>query len=169
METQALEKSQRFTLGSGEISFSDSLARKMNYIIGGLMMICSLYYIISYIYEESDFNYKIISGLLFFFSASIFLFRAHFELSTSSKYAPHFRISTKGIKIKTGVFKKSILFNWDDIKKIEIGYYLVGIKDKTGIQYFSYKTRRETSIQIKRAIKDMAIQKEKEVEDLSRR
>jgi hypothetical protein len=78
METQSSEKSQRFTLGSGDISMSDTTARKMNYIMGGLMMISSFYYIISFIYEGADSNYKIISGVLFFLSASIFLFRAHF-------------------------------------------------------------------------------------------
>jgi hypothetical protein len=169
METQSLEKSQKFTLGSGDISMSEKTAIKLNYIAGGLMMISSLYYIISFILKDTEFSYKIISGVLFFLSASIFLFRAHFELSPSSKYAPHFLISTTGIKIKTGVFKNSEFFKWHDIKKIEIGYYLIGIKDKTGLEYFPYRTRKETSIQIKRAIEDLAAQKGIVVENLSRR
>ncbi|MGJ3235805.1 hypothetical protein [Marivirga sp.] len=169
METPSIEQSQRFTLGSGDISMSEKTAIKLNYIAGGLMMISSLYYIISFVLIDTEFNYKIISGVLFFLSACIFLFRAHFELSPSSRYAPHFLISDTGIKIKTGVFKNSVFFNWDDVKKIEIGYYLIGIKDKTGLEYFPYKTRKETSIQIKSAIEEMTTQKGIEVHNLSRR
>jgi hypothetical protein len=169
METQSIEKNKRFTLGSGDISMSEKTAIKLNYIAGGLMMISSLYYIISFIFVDTEYSYKIISGVLFFLSSSIFLFRAHFELSPSSKYAPHFLISATGIKIKTGVFKNSEFFKWNDVKKIEIGYYLIGIKDRSGMQYYPYKTRKETSIKIKKAIEDVATQKGIEVENLLKR
>ena len=148
---------------------SENTARKLNYVAGGLMMISSLYYFISFIYEGADSNYKIISGVLFFLTASMFLFKAHVELSTTSKYAPHFLISESRLKIKTGVFKNSEFINWDEVKKIELGYYLIGIKSKTGLQYFRYSTRKEISIKIKRAIEDIAVQKGIKVENLSKR
>ncbi|SMG43218.1 hypothetical protein SAMN05661096_02993 [Marivirga sericea] len=169
MKTESIEQSQRFTLGSGDISMSEKTARKLNCIAGGLMMISSLYYIISFIFEGADSNYKIISGVSFFLSASIFLFRAQIELSTTSKYAPHFLISKNGLKIKTSVFGQSEFISWENVKKIELGYYLIGIKDKMGLQYYRYNTRKEISIKIKRAIKDVVEQKGIEVENLLKR
>ncbi|ADR21985.1 hypothetical protein MATR_03800 [Marivirga tractuosa] len=169
METQSIEKSQRITLGSGDSSMSESTVRKLNYIAGGLMMISSLYYIISFINAGAEDSFKIISGILFFVSAIMFLFRAQFELSPSSKYAPHFLITQNGLKIKIGVLKKPEFINWDEVKKVELGYYKIGIKDKTGLQYFPYKTRKETSIELKRAIEAVAAQKGIEVENLLKR
>jgi len=169
METRSIEQNQRFTLGSRDISMSEKTAIKLNYIAGGLMMISSLYYIISFIFVDTEFSYKIISGGLFFLSASIFLFRAHFELSPNSKYAPHFMISQNGLKIKTGVFKKSEFISWDAVKKVELGNYKIGIKDKTGTQYYPYQTRKETSIKLKRTIETFANQKGIEVENLLKR
>jgi len=104
--------------------------------------------------------------VVFFLSASIFLFRAHFELSPNSKYAPHFLISQNGIKTKTGVFKKSEFINWDEIIKMEIGYHLLGIKTTSSLNYHSCHTRKETSIQIKKTIEAVAVEKGIEVENL---
>lgn len=169
MQAQSIEKSQRFTLGAGDPTMSEKTARKLNYIAGGLMMISSLYYIISFILEGAEFNYKIISGVSFFLSASIFLFRAQIELSTTSKYAPHFLISENGLKIKKSVFGKSQFIKWDDVKKIELRYYKIGIKDKTGMQYYPYTTSKERSIQIKRAIEALAAERGIELDNLLRR
>jgi hypothetical protein len=168
METQSIEKTKRITLGAGDISMSEITARILSYTVGGLLMICSMYYIIGFIVGEAGFS-KIIAGISFFLSASIFLFRAQFELSPTSKYAPHFLISKNGLKIKTGVFKKSVFINWVDMIKIELGYYKIGIKDKTGLQYYPYQTRKETSIKIMKTIEEIAPQKGIEVENLLRR
>jgi len=48
METRSIEQSQRFNLGSGDISMSEKTTIKLNYIASGLMMISLLYYIASF-------------------------------------------------------------------------------------------------------------------------
>lgn len=168
METQSIERSQRINLGAGDISMSESTARKLSYLAGTLMITSSVFYFISFI-TGGDLGWRLISSVLFFISGTMFLLKAHFELSPTSKYASHFIISENVIKIKTGVFKKSQFINWDDIKKIELGYYKIGIKDKTGLQFYPYATRKQTSIQIKRAIEAVATQKGIAVENLLKR
>jgi|GEM_PF-6582995 hypothetical protein len=166
MDTQSIEKSQRINLGAGNVKYPDNAFRKLSYFLAALWLVL----LIVSIFKENDGLFeKVGMPAIYALNGIFFFFKAHFELSTTSKYAPHFIISESGIKIKTGVFKKSELINWNDVKKIELGYYKIGIKDKTGLQYYPYQTRKETSIRIKRAIEAIAVQKGIEVENLLKR
>jgi hypothetical protein len=169
METQSIEKSQRINLGAGRVKFSDDAIKKLNYVLSGLFMLTAISYFINYMEKEHELGRHFFTSFIYIFTALLFFLKARIELSSTSKYAPHFMISDDFIKVKTGVFKKSILINWNDIKKVELGSYKIGIKDKTGVQYYPYQTRKDTSIQIKRAIEEMATQKGIEVENLLRR
>jgi hypothetical protein len=166
METQSIKQSQRINLGAGNVKFSESTIRKLNYFLSAMFLVMAFLYLFR---DSIGLFEKIGMSGLYFFTGFLFLFKARIELSQTSKYAPHFVISEQRIKIKTGVFKKSEFINWDDVKKVELGYYKIGIKDKTGLQFYPYKTRKETSIQIKRAIEEIASQKEIEVENLLKR
>ncbi|SMG43224.1 hypothetical protein SAMN05661096_02994 [Marivirga sericea] len=163
METQSIEQSQRINLGAGNVKFSESTIRKSNYFLGALFMIMALLYLFR---DSIGVFEKIGMSGLYFSTGFLFLFKAQIELSQTSKYAPHFVISEHGLKIKTGVFKKSNFINWNNIRKIELGYYKIGIKDKGEMQYFTYQTRKETSIELKRLIEAIAAQKGVEVENL---
>jgi hypothetical protein len=169
MESQLIKKSQRINLGAGNVKFSDDAIKKLNYLLGGLFMLSAVSYFIEYLDRGSELGRHILTSCIFFLGGLLFFFKAQIELSQTSKYAPHFIISENVIKIKTGVFKKSQLINWDDVKKVELGYYKIGIKDRSGLQYYPYQTRKETSIQIKRVIEDIATQKGIEVENLLKR
>lgn len=166
METQSVEKNRRINLGAGNVKFSESTIRKLNYFLGAMFLVMAFIYV----FRDSIGVFERIgmSGL-YFFTAFLFLFKAQIELSTTSKFAPHFIISELGLKIKTGVFKKSEFIKWNDVMKIELGYYKIGIKDKTGLLYYPYTTRKETSIELKRSIEAVAEQKGIEIENLLRR
>jgi hypothetical protein len=166
MEIQSVEKSQRINLGAGNVKFSENTIRNVNYFLSVLFLIMACLYLFRGSIGVFE---KIGMSGLYFFTGFLFLFRAQIELSQTSKYAPHFIISAQGLKIKTGVFNKSEFINWVDVKKVELGYYKIGIKDKTGIQYYPYKTRKETSIELKRIIETIAIEKGIEVENLLKR
>lgn len=169
METQSIEKGQRINLGAGRVKFSDDAIKKLNYLLSGLFMLTAISYFINYMEKEHELGRHFFTSLIYIFTALLFFFKARIELSSTSKYAPHLVVSDQGLKIKTGVFKKSVYINWDDVKKIELGYYKIGIKENTGLQYFPYKTRKETSIELKKAIQAIAEQKGIEVENLLKR
>ena len=165
MDSQISVNGQRINLGVDQ-RFSDSALKKANYLLIGLSLIMSVLNFISYLEKGTEFTrYLIQSGVYFLFSILFFL-RIRIEFSPTSKYAAHFMISENGLKMKRGVFKKSEFIHWQDVQKIELGNYKLGIKDKTGLQYYPYQTRKETSIAIKRAIEAIAAQKGIEVENL---
>ncbi|WP_375579411.1 hypothetical protein ABWH96_20840 [Marivirga tractuosa] len=164
METQSIEKSQRINLGARNVKFSDDAIKKLNYLLGTLFIGMSVLY---FFRDNAGIAEKVVFCSAYFIMGLFFLFiKARIELSPTSKYAPHFLVSENGLKIKTGVLKKSQFIDWNDVKKIELGYYKIGIKDQTGLQFYPYQTRKETSIKIKRAIEDIAAQKGIEVENL---
>ncbi|RUA33655.1 MAG: hypothetical protein DSY77_09200 [Bacteroidetes bacterium] len=167
METQSIEKGQRFTLGSGNVQHSESSFRKLSYFLAFFWLV--LIIVDVFFTENEGYFEKVGIPALYGINGLLFFYKAHFELSPTSKYAPHLVVSDQGLKIKTGVFKKSVYINWDDVKKIELGYYKIGIKENTGLQYFPYKTRKETSIELKKAIQAIAEQKGIEVENLLKR
>ncbi|WKV13570.1 hypothetical protein [Marivirga harenae] len=163
METQSIEQSQRINLGSGNLKFSNKANRKLSYFLALLFFYMGL----SLILNEDARNFtRLGMGPLYLLAASLYMLKAQFEFSTTSKYAPHFIVSEQGLKIKTAVFKKSEFISWDSIKEIELGNYKIGIRDRTGFLYFPYKTRKETSIELKRSIEAIAAQKGVEVENL---
>jgi len=166
MEAQSIEKNQRINLGAGNVKFSDNAIKKVNYFLGLLFVLAAILYMFR---NNAGPVERIGMTSLYFFSGVLFILKASIELSTTSKYAPHFIISQNGLKIKTGVFKKSEFINWDEVKKVELGNYKIGIKDKTGLQFYPYVTRKETSIKIKRAIEAITAQKGIEVENLLRK
>lgn len=166
METQSIERSQRINLGADNLQFSDNTYRKLYYFLAAIWLILFVFALSK---DNSGYFEKFGMPSIYFICGMLYFFKAHFELSPISKYAPHFIISDSTIKIKTGVFKNSLFINWDDIKKIELGNYKIGIKDKTGLQYYPYKTRKETSIKIKRTIEGIAAQKGIEVDNLLKR
>lgn len=61
------------------------------------------------------------------------------------------------------------MINWEEVIRIELGNYKIGIKDKTGLQYYPYQTRKETSIRVKGAIEAIATDKGIEVQNLLKR
>jgi hypothetical protein len=166
METQSIEQSQRINLGP-ENKFSDDANKKLNYFLGTLFIASGTLY---FFRDNAGALERIVFSTSHFLMGIFLIFiKARIELSTSSKYAPHFLISQNGLRIKTSVLKKSQFINWNDIKKMELGSYKIGIKDKTGLQYYPYTTRKERSIRIKRAIEEMATKKGIEVENLLRK
>jgi len=166
METQLEEKNQRINLGAGNVKYSDDANKKLNYFLGSLFILQGVFYLFR---DSAGPIERSIMASCYFLMGGFFLFvKARLELSQASKYAPHFLISKNGLKIKTGVFKKSKFIDWDSVQKIELGSYKIGLKDRTGLQYHPYKTRKETSIQIKRAIEEIAAQKGIKVENLLR-
>jgi hypothetical protein len=166
METKSVEKGKRINIGAGNLKYPDNTYRKLYYSLSALWLVL---FVISVFKENNGLFQKLVMPAIYGINGAFFFFKAHFELSSTSKYAPHFIISENGLKIKTGVFKNSEFIKWKDVKKVELGYYKIGIKDKTGLQFYPYKTRKETSIQIKRAIEEIASQKEIEVENLLKR
>ncbi len=169
METQLELKGKRINLGAGRTDISVKNARIFNFIAGFLFLALTIIIIPKLINEsESNFADKLLP-LLYLAIAIFYLGKASIAQSKTSKYAPHFIVSENVMKIKTSVFKKSEFINWNDVKKVEFGKYKIGIKDKAGLQYYPYKTRKETSIELKNSIKAIAQQKGIEVENLLKR
>lgn len=166
METQLEVKGKRINLGAGNVKYPDKTYKILYYFLAALWLVMFVYY---FFRESEGLFEKIAMPAIYLLTSCMFFFKARFELTSTSKYAPHFIISQNGLKIKRDVFKKSEFINWDDVKKVELGYYKIGIKDRTGLQYFPYRTRKETSIEIKREIEDIASQKGIEVENLLKR
>ncbi|HET8859840.1 hypothetical protein [Marivirga sp.] len=166
MKGKELEKSQRINLGTGNIKFSERTIIRVNYLFSVLFLVAAILYLVR---DEISLSERVGMSGLYLFTGLIFFIRAHIELSTTSKFAPHFIISEKGLKIKTGVFKKSDFIDWGDVKKVELGHYKIGIQDKTGLQFYPYQTRKETSINLKNSIQAMAIHRGIEVENLLKR
>lgn len=166
METQLEVKGKRINLGAGNVKYSDNAFRKLSYFLAFFWFVL----LIVSIFKENDGLFEIVGmPIIYALNGILFFFKAHYELSPKSKYAPHFIISQNGLKIKRDILKKSEFINWNDVKKIELGYYKIGIKDKTGLRFYPYNTRKETSIEIKRTIEDIATQKGIEVENLLKR
>ncbi len=166
METQLELKGKRINLGTGNVKYPDNAFRKLSYFLADVWLVL---FIISIFKENEGLFEKVGMPVIYGLNGIFFFVKAHFELSPTSRYAPHFIVSKNGLKIKSGVFKKCQFINWDDVMKIELGYYKIGIKDKTGLKYYPYRTRKETSIEIKRAIEEIATQKGIEVENLLKR
>jgi hypothetical protein len=169
METQSIEKSQRINLGSGRFHVSEINARRFNFILAFLFIGMSSI-LFPRLLNWSGINMiDILQPIIYLLIGLFYLGKATIAQSKTSKYAPHFLISQDIIKIKTGVFKKPELINWEEVIRIELGNYKIGIKDKTGLQYYPYQTRKETSIRVKGAIEAIATDKGIEVQNLLKR
>jgi len=169
METQLNLKHKRINLGYGRTDISEKNARIFNFIVGFLFIgMFSILFPRLLNWSENNIIDKL-QPFIYLLIGFFYLGTATIVQSKTSKYAPHFLISQDLIKIKTEVFKKPKLINWNDVKKVEFGNFKIGIKDTSGLQYYPYKTRPETSIELKRAIKVVAAEKEIEVENLLKR
>ncbi|WP_296622773.1 hypothetical protein [Marivirga sp.] len=166
METQLELKGKRINLGAGYLKYPDKTFRKLSYFLAAVWLVLLF---VSIFKKNNGLFEKVGIPAIYALNGIFFFFKAHFELSPTSKYAPHFIISKDGLKTKRSVLKKSEFINWNDVKKIELGYYKIGIKDRTGLQFYPYTTRKETSIEIKREIESIAVSKGIEVENLLKR
>jgi hypothetical protein len=158
MNTQAIEKSQRINLTKYDAGISEKKARKLSYVIGGMFLLSSLFMLFDYLEEGTQLGKHILVGVLYLVSGGIFLFRAKTTFSETSKVAPHILMTVDGIKIKTSILGKSQFIRWTDIQKVEIQYKRIGFKlnNTKKTIYYPYKSRKNTSIQIKRALEDIA-------------
>jgi hypothetical protein len=170
MSLQTVEKSQRINLGAGQVHPPGSTARRLTYVASGLFMLAAVFNIIDYFVERTYLGRHIFTSTMYFLAGISFLFSGRIEMSSTSKYAPHFIISESGLRIKTGVFSKSQFFKWDDIRQIELSSNKIGIKmnEIKGLIYYPYATQKETSIdKIKTAIEALAAPKGIEVKKIS--
>lgn len=167
MEKQSQIKSQRINLGEGNISTPKSKARKLSYVISGLLLLSSLFMVFDYLEEGTELGKHILIGGLYFVTGIVFLFRAKTTFTETSKISPHMLISEVGIKIKPGVFNKSQFINWNEIQKIELGNFKIGLKlnNTKNLIYYSYNARNSTLTEIKSSIETIAAQKEIEVKN----
>ncbi|HET8859841.1 hypothetical protein [Marivirga sp.] len=161
-------RGKRINLGSGRLDISEKNARIFNFIVGFLFLGMTLI-LISNLLNDSDSNFvDKLHPLAYFLIAIFYLGKAGIVQSKTSKYAPHFIISDNVLKIKTSVFKKSEHISWNDIKKIELGNFKIGLKlnNTKNLIYYPYTARKDTSIDIKRSIKAIAVKRGIEVENL---
>lgn len=56
------------------------------------------------------------------------------------------------------MFRSALKFSWEEILKIEFGYYSLTIDSGLGRKYFTFKTSKERSVEIKQAIRAVAEQ-----------
>ena len=81
----------------------------------------------------------------------------------SSKYAPRFTLDENELLFKETIFKKSVRFVWNQIKRIEFGPYQLVISTDVTDQKLYYSTQADTSKEIKSVIREMAESKGIEV------
>lgn len=171
METQSIEKSQRINLTIYDPGISYKKARRLSYLIGGLCLLSSLFMFFDYLEEGTKLGKHILMGGLYLVVGGIFFFRAKMVFSETSKVTAHILTTADGIKIKTTILGKGQFIRWNDIQKVEIQDKRIGFKLKNTKKpiFYRYKSTNETSIQIKKAIEAIAVQKGTEVENLLKR
>ncbi|HET8859842.1 hypothetical protein [Marivirga sp.] len=139
MEKQSQLKSQRINLGKGNLGLPENTGKRLSYVIAGLFLLSSLFMVFDYLEEGTELIKHILIGGLYFVSGIVFLFRATTKFTETSKVAPHMLISEEGIKIKPGIFNKSQFIGWNEIQKIELGNFKIGLKlnNTTNLIYYS--------------------------------
>jgi hypothetical protein len=166
METQSRENSLRINLTTYDPGTSYKKARRLNYVIGGLFLLSSLFMFFDYLEEGTDLFRHILFGGMYLVAGIVFLFRAKTNFSESSKIIPHILTTKEGIKIKTSLLGKAQYIKWNDIEKVEIRKERIGFKlnNSNNRIYYVYKSTEDTPIKIKRAIEYLDLQKRIQVD-----
>lgn len=165
-----MKQRQRINLLIAETGHPAARARSLTYVASALFMIAAVFNLIDYDVEGTDLARHIILSTTYFLAALLFFFKIRFELSDTSKYAPHFIISQDGFKIKTGILNKSQFIEWNNIKKIELGRNKVGVKmnEAKSLIYYQHPAHNKSSVEkTKGIIEAVAASKGAEVKKIS--
>ncbi len=94
-------------------------------------------------------SYLIIGGLYL-------ILYGYLGLSEKSKYAPKVVLTNEFIKIKKYFWKAGKKLKWSDISSIQYKSYQINFQIGKENYFFIYITNPDTSIEIKRAIREVA-------------
>lgn len=104
--------------------------------------------------------------LLFILNSTIglyFILSGYLGQSRKSKYAPKVLLTNEFILLKKSLWKSSKQLKWSEMSSINYEAYQINFKLNKEFYIFSYDTSSDTSIEIKRAIRSIAMEKGIEV------
>ncbi len=147
--------------------YSARAQRRLYYFLSILFIaqgIISINYLFS---NTASRGFKIISFILivcWFIGAIYLTLMAVLAFSESSKYAPRIKVDDNQLELKKSVFKAAEILKWQDIKKIEFGQYQLNLRLADKDFSFTYKRNRNISLDIKKAIREIAELKNIEIQ-----
>ncbi len=114
-----------------------------------------------YRYEDEKFGFIVWSYLIL---GGLYLLGYSFlGLSEKSKYAPKVLLNEDYILIKKSFWKPAKQLNWNNISSIKYQSYQIDFRGNKETYTFTYDTSSATSIEIKRAIRELAENKRMQV------
>ena len=87
------------------------------------------------------------------------LLYAILNYSIHSTRAGRVELTDKYFLLKQDLFKKPVAINWEEIQSIDLGDYTLGFKKNEEMYYLKYNTRKDSSDEIKNALRRYADKK----------
>ncbi|SMG43214.1 hypothetical protein SAMN05661096_02992 [Marivirga sericea] len=165
-----MEQIQRINLGPTDLSTGGTSAKRLTYVASALFMLGAVFNLIDYYIEGTELARHLLISATHLLAAILFFFKNRFELSSTSKYAPHLMVYGEGLGIKTTVFSKAEFFTWDEIVQIELGSTKIGVKMKESqrLIYYKHQMQKKSALeQTKRTIEAVTASKGIEVKKIS--
>lgn len=146
-------------LGTNFFNFPNKLSVRLSALAGVVFILNG----IIHIYREVAGPVGLVLGIMMIPIGLGYCFYGIFVFNKSSKYAPRFSLDENMLLFKKSLSNRPIIFDWDRIKRIEMGPYRMIIAEEGSDKTLDYQTSSEISKEIKSAIREMAKSKHIEV------
>lgn len=88
---------------------------------------------------------------------------SYLTYTPTSHFAPRVKLDEKQIELKSGLFSSTLKIKWSEVKKIELGSFVMVFHLADRNEMFAYNTKPTISSKIKEAIRQIANNKNIEV------
>lgn len=116
------------------------------FVLGGILRVIGKYY------GPFEFSFGILQMLTGVY-AIVF---ALFVFNKNSRFAPKVTVNDKFIEIKKGILKSPNKIMWSDIRRISYDSFEITFDMGVTTEVFRYETASDISIEIKKAIREVA-------------
>ena len=147
-------------LGNSGAERIDAKIQKWILILMGILFIIqgSLNY-----YRNSDSLIDRFMVYLMLFGGVSALIYAWANFSKNSRFAPKLKLDDNSISLKGGLLKKNKVLKWVEIKSITLKPFRVDFKTENAVEIMPYECTSNISIEVKEAIREVAVRKNIEV------
>ncbi len=140
-------------------NFSIKANRRLAIFLGLIFCLNGFFNLIQ---NNEDLLFQIL-GLLLLLSGVLYLFYSFYGFSQKSKFAPKVLLTNEFLQIRESFWKPAKQLNWNNISSINYLSYQIDFQLNKESYSFIYNASSDTSIEIKRAIREFAENKGIEV------
>lgn len=148
------------TIVIGDNSTFSKKTNKIAWVINGVIL-TSLG--ISELYRTPNENLSFIFAVILMLGGLYGILYAFLGLSKHSKFSPKIVLTDKHLTIKKSFWQSGLKIEWSELTSITFKPYQIDFQLSKELYIFEYETNAETSLEIKKSIRDYAVSKEIEV------